>query len=88
MSSDKFEKSEIKGMFQGPLSPVIMKLAMPILAGMIFQLIYNLVDTAYINFIDPTNPAILGGTGVIFPILFMIRDHILFYAYKWRYTVE
>ncbi len=48
MEKDKFEKSEIKGMFSGPLTPVIMKLAMPILAGMIFQLFYTIVDTAFI----------------------------------------
>lgn len=71
MEEDKFKKSEIKGMFNGPLTPVIMKLAMPILAGMIFQLFYNIVDTAFINFIDPSNPAILGGVGYIFPILFI-----------------
>lgn len=71
MEDDKFKKSEIKGIFDGPLSPVIMRLAMPILAGMVFQLIYTLVDTSFINFIDPANPAILGGTGYIFPILFI-----------------
>lgn len=71
MDNDKFEKSEIKGMFQGPLTPVIMRLAIPILAGMAFQLFYTIVDTAFINFIDPKNPAILGGTGYIFPILFI-----------------
>ena len=71
MSEDKFRKSEITGMFNGPLYPVIMKLAMPILAGMIFQLLYTLIDTAFINFIDPKNPAIIGGTGIIFPIIFL-----------------
>lgn len=71
MEKDKFEKSEIKGMFAGPLTPVIIKLAMPILAGMVFQLFYTIVDTAFINFIDSKNPAILGGTGYIFPMLFI-----------------
>ncbi|MGL1890325.1 MAG: MATE family efflux transporter [Spirochaetaceae bacterium] len=71
MKKDKFEKSEIKGMFEGPLPPVIMKLAIPILAGMVFQLLYTIVDTAFINFIDSKNPAILGGTGYIFPISFV-----------------
>lgn len=71
MTKDKFERSEITGMFKGPLPPVIMKLAMPILAGMVFQLFYTIVDTAFINFIDSKNPAILGGTGYIFPIIFI-----------------
>ncbi len=71
MKKDKFKNSEISGMFEGPLSPVIMKLAMPILAGMVFQLLYTIVDTAFINFIDSKNPAILGGTGYIFPIIFV-----------------
>lgn len=71
MENDKFKNSEIKGMFEGPLTPIIMKLAIPILAGMVFQLLYNLVDTSFINFIDPDNPAILGGTGYIFPIIFI-----------------
>lgn len=71
MEKDKFEKSEIKGMYAGPLPPVIMKLAMPILLGMVFQLFYTIVDTAFINFIDSKNPAILGGTGYIFPVLFI-----------------
>ncbi|MBN2618278.1 MAG: MATE family efflux transporter [Spirochaetales bacterium] len=71
MKEDKFERSEIPGMFNGALTPVIMKLSMPILAGMVFQLLYNIVDTAFINFIDPSNPAILGGTGYVFPIIFV-----------------
>lgn len=71
MEKDKFEKSAIKGMFEGPLPPVIIKLATPILAGMVFQLFYTIVDTAFINFIDSKNPAILGGTGYIFPIAFV-----------------
>lgn len=71
MEKDKFEKSEIKGMFKGPLPPVIIRLAVPILAGMVFQLLYTIVDTAFINFIDSKNPAIIGGTGYIFPISFV-----------------
>lgn len=68
---DRFKKSEIKGIFTGSLTPVIIRLSLPILAGMVFQLFYTIVDTAFINFIDPDNPAILGGTGYIFPILFV-----------------
>ncbi len=69
--SNKFDRSQIKGMFDGPIIPVIMKLSMPILAGMVFQLFYTITDTAFINFIDPSNPAIIGGTGYVFPIIFV-----------------
>ena len=64
-------KREVPGMFDGPLLPLFARLAAPILAGMLFNLLYTTVDTFFISLIDRSDPAIIGGTGLIFPIMFL-----------------
>lgn len=58
-------------MFEGPLRPLFLRLAMPIFMGMLFNLLYTIVDTLFISAIDKSNPAIIGGTGLIFPVIFL-----------------
>lgn len=58
-------------MFDGSLRPLFIRLAMPILMGMLFNLLYTMVDTFFISAIDRSNPAIIGGTGLIFPVMFI-----------------
>ena len=65
-----FSKKEIKGMFDGPILRLLTRLSLPIFAGMVFQLLYNITDTIWISRIDITDPSYVGGTGIIFPILF------------------
>ncbi len=70
--TDSASKSkEVPGMFEGPLRPLFLRLAMPILMGMLFNLLYTMVDTFFISAIDKSNPAIIGGTGLIFPVMFL-----------------
>ncbi len=66
-----FKNKEIKGIFDGPILPLIAKLSLPILAGMFFQLVYNITDTIWISRIDLDDPSYVGGTGIIFPIIFL-----------------
>lgn len=63
-------KREIPGMFDGPILPLMIRLALPIFAGMVFQLLYNVVDTIWVSRIDLADPSYVGGTGLIFPIIF------------------
>lgn len=63
-------KREIPGMFDGPVLPILTKMALPILAGMVFQLLYNIVDTLWVSRIDLNDPSYVGGTGLIFPVIF------------------
>jgi len=66
-----FKKREIKGMFEGPILNVLLKLALPICLGQFFQLLYSIVDTIWISRIDLNDPSYVGGTGMIFPLLFL-----------------
>jgi putative MATE family efflux protein len=66
-----FARREIKGMFDGAVLPLLVRLAVPILAGMVFQLLYNITDTIWISRIDLADPSYVGGTGIIFPLMFL-----------------
>ena len=59
------------GMFEGPVRPVLIRLSLPILAGMVFQLLYNIVDTIFVSRIDLADPSYVGGVGLIFPLIFL-----------------
>jgi len=65
-----FQKNEIPGMFAGPILPVMVKLSLPIFTGMMFQLLYHIVDTIWVSRIDLSDPSYVGGTGIIYPIVF------------------
>lgn len=62
---------DIPGMFEGKMLPLVVKLSMPIAAGMFFQLIYNIVDAVFISLIDKSDPSYFGATGLVFPIIFL-----------------
>ena len=61
----------VEGMFEGPIMPLVVRLSLPIAAGMFFQLIYNVVDAIFISLIDRADPSYFGATGLIFPIIFL-----------------
>ncbi|OQY34186.1 MAG: hypothetical protein B6241_05730 [Spirochaetaceae bacterium 4572_59] len=65
------DKKEIFDMFEGPVRPVLIRLSLPILAGMFFQLLYNIVDTIFVSRIDLADPSYVGGVGLIFPLVFL-----------------
>ncbi len=63
--------AELQGMFDGPILPLLIRLSLPILAGMFFQLLYNIVDTWFVSRIDLLDPSYVGGVGLIFPLIFL-----------------
>ncbi|MBN2627876.1 MAG: MATE family efflux transporter, partial [Spirochaetales bacterium] len=67
--NNKFK--DIPGMFDGPMLPVLIRLAVPMLAGMVVQLLYNITDTIFISRIDLSDPSLVGGVGIIFPVMFL-----------------
>jgi len=67
---DSLGGKEIQGMFEGPILKLLVRLSLPVFAGMIFQILYNITDTMWVSRIDIADPSYVGGTGIIFPILF------------------
>jgi putative MATE family efflux protein len=61
----------LPNMFEGPVLRLLARLASPIFFGMLFQLLYNITDTIWVSRIDLADPSYVGGTGIIFPFLFM-----------------
>jgi len=59
-------------MFEGPILKLLVKLALPMFFGMVFQILYNIVDTIWISRIDLGDPSYVGGVGIVFPIIFLI----------------
>jgi putative MATE family efflux protein len=66
------DHSEIRGMFEGPILKLLVRLTLPIFFGMVFQILYNIVDTIWISRIDLKDPSYVGGVGIVFPILFLV----------------
>ncbi|MDC7126179.1 MAG: MATE family efflux transporter [Spirochaetales bacterium] len=68
--SDDIKINEIDGMFKGPIRPLLMKLAIPMFAGMVVQVVYNVTDTFWVARIDMADPSYMGGTAIVFPLIF------------------
>lgn len=62
--------NNIPGIFEGSIRPVIIKLSLPIFLGMIVQVVYNVTDTFWVARIDLADPSYMGGTAIVFPLLF------------------
>lgn len=58
------------GILEGAIRPVLIKLSLPIFLGMIVQVIYNVTDTFWVAQIDLTDPSYMGGTAIVFPLIF------------------
>jgi putative MATE family efflux protein len=56
-------------MFEGPILRVLTRITLPIFCGMVFQIIYAIVNIIWVSRIDLEDPAYVGGVGLIFPIL-------------------
>ena len=50
----------------------IILMAIPVLIGMFFELLYNVVDTFFISLIDRNATVYLAGGGLVFPLFFMV----------------
>lgn len=70
-SAIKDEPLGNEDMFSGAMTPLLFRLSLPILAGMFFQLLYNIVDTWFVSRIDLSDPSYVGGVGLIFPLIFL-----------------
>lgn len=55
-----------------PLGKLIVKLAVPAVAGQFINMLYNVIDRVYIGNIPEVGAAALTGVGVTFPILMLI----------------
>jgi putative MATE family efflux protein len=58
-------------MFEGPVLGPLSRLALPVFGGMLFQLLYGIVDTIWISRIDLSDPSYVGGVGLIIPLFFL-----------------
>lgn len=58
--------------FNGPVYKTLTKLTLPMMAGMLFDLSYNLINTWFLSMIDHHSTAIISGVGLVFPIVFLI----------------
>ena len=65
------EHNEISDIFEGPITPVAIKIGMPILIANFVQLFYMAADTYFISLIDKSSTALLSGTGLLFPLFFL-----------------
>ena len=72
IEDEQLQQKEIPGMFDGPILKLLLKLALPMFFGMVFQILYNIVDTIWISRIDLSDPSYVGGVGLVFPIVFLI----------------
>lgn len=61
---------EIPGMFEGAIRPLLLKLSIPMFAGMMVQVVYNVTDTFWVARIDLADPSYMGGTAIVFPLIF------------------
>jgi len=60
----------VSEILKGPVRPVLIKLALPIFFGMIVQVVYNVTDTFWVARIDLSDPSYMGGTAIVFPLIF------------------
>lgn len=56
----------------GAIAPTLAMLSLPVLAGQLGNLLYNLVDTFFIALIDRSDPWLVGSTGLVWPLFFMV----------------
>ncbi|MBN2880663.1 MATE family efflux transporter [Candidatus Woesearchaeota archaeon] len=56
----------------GSVVKTLIKLSLPILIGMFFELLYNVTDTFFVAQIDKTSTEIISGIGLVFPLFFLV----------------
>ncbi len=56
----------------GPLEKTLVQLSLPVLMGLLGQLVYNITDTLFLAWIDKGSTAIIAGVGLVFPVFFIL----------------
>lgn len=65
----KQESSKLgEEILNGPVIPISIKLAMPILIGQFLLLIYGVTDTIFISMLDKNSTSLMSGVGLVFPV--------------------
>jgi putative MATE family efflux protein len=70
-TSSSNSEAQVSGMFDGPILKVLIRLSLPVAAGMLSLLLYNITDIIWISRIDTRDPSFVGGTGVVFPLIYI-----------------
>ncbi len=73
----QFHHSE-DAMANAPITPLMLKLALPAVAAQLINMLYNIVDRIYIGHIPEVGRTALTGLGVTFPILMLISAFTAF----------
>lgn len=70
----KMQEEMMRGMFEGPIMPMMLRIGLPILIGNLLNYIYLIVDTYFIAMLDSSSSAPLAGTGLLFPLFFVFMS--------------
>ena len=58
--------------YEGEVYPLIIKKSVPVLWGLLFQFLYNIVDTYFVSLINKNEPYYISGIGVVYPLIFFL----------------
>jgi putative MATE family efflux protein len=62
---------EVKGMYEGSPYRLLLHLSLPIFMGMLVSILYTITDTLWISRINMSDPGLVGGVGLIFPLVIL-----------------
>lgn len=62
---------EVRGMFEGPVVTMLVKLSIPMFLSMLVQVFHNALDMWFIGKIDMTDPSYVGGSKMVWPLIFL-----------------
>ena len=72
MSNQEPHLSGINPVLSGPILPMSLKLAIPVLIGHLLNYTYSVVDTLFISMLDKDSTSIISGIGLIFPVFLLM----------------
>ncbi|MBN1543425.1 MATE family efflux transporter [candidate division KSB1 bacterium] len=64
--------TDTPSILSGAIGPALFRLSLPILWGMLFELLYQITDTLFLARIDTGDTAVIAGVGLVFPLFFLI----------------
>ncbi len=65
----KLHSHNENNMFDGPVLPLMFKIALPFMAGIFFNSLYNIINIIWLSRIDLNDPSYVGGVGLVFPVV-------------------
>jgi putative MATE family efflux protein len=71
MNESPRQITEVRGMFDGSILALTLKLSIPFFISNAINLFYLIIDTYFITLIDKSSTALISGTGLVFPIYFL-----------------